>query len=84
VKVWVTKFWEKKGIYQANAKSFSSSGKSFTMQYGTWTRVNPIPLTLGKTAFTSEEGAKARVRELRLKKIAVLRERIAQLEKMKP
>lgn len=83
MKVWVTKFWEKKGIYEANAKRPSDNGKTYTVQYGELTRVNPIPLTLGKTAFERPEDAVVRVRELRIKKMARLRRELAKLEKMK-
>jgi hypothetical protein len=84
MKVWVTKFWNTKGIYEANAKrSSSSENYASTTQYGDLTRVNPIPLMLGKTAFQKREDAVARVRELRIKKISALRRQLEKLEKMK-
>lgn len=82
MKVWVVKYWDTKGIYQAEGKTIS--GKDTTHLFipsRSITGIN-VRVYLGDTAFIEKADAKARALVLRDRKLASLRKKIAKLEKM--
>jgi hypothetical protein len=83
MKVWITKYWETRGLYQVTVEHRGNSVRKDRVWTIPETRVLSQMLTLGVDAFVAKKHAQVVADKLRVKRIAALKRKIEKLEKLK-
>jgi hypothetical protein len=76
MKVWVTKYWATKGVYQVNVDRSDSEPDKYVWTRGRYKQL----LVLGRDAFTDGESAKAWLVKSRDRKVKSLEKKLAELK----